>query len=482
MIAVVLATPQEAAPLLASVRAEPVKNLPFPAYRLKDADGIVMICGMGKAKARESMRQFLDRYSVDEVINIGLGGALTNVVSIRAKFRVSAVCDGDAPDGTPATVCMSSRFANLPAAALATVSKPVFDADRRAMLGPRAMLVDMEGSAIAEVCRDRNTPCCLVKGVSDQADMDGRSNLLNNLPVVSAELADTVIAELGWPRQRVGALKMFARFVRIEHTVFSIPLILAGAWLGAGRAMPPLRELLLLALVGTGARTLGMAVNRILDRDIDALNPRTLGRDLPSGRIRLWGAYAIALSGLAMYLAGCAALQPLCLYLSPVPLIPLLSYSLLKRFTSLCHFGIGLCLALGPAGAFVATSGELPLGPEVLLLTVFTFTWMSAFDIVYALQDIDSDRIHGIHSLPARFGNPRAQVTAAAVHLVSAACIVALWIQLGMRLLSGGAMLVTLGALAAAYWQSLPLRVRFFPVSAIAGVGGALVVLLGGFR
>ena len=124
--------------------------------------------------------------------------------------------------------------------------------------------------------------------------------------------------------------------MKIEHTVFSLPLLFSGAWLGAGRAWPGWSVLLLIALAGVGARCLGMAANRILDRDLDAKNQRTANRELPSGRISLLGAWAIAAAGLGVYLIACWAISPLCLMLSPVPAVPLIAYSLLKRFTNLC--------------------------------------------------------------------------------------------------------------------------------------------------
>ena len=128
----------------------------------------------------------------------------------------------------------------------------------------------------------------------------------------------------------------------------------------------------------------------------------------------------------------------------------------------------------------MAVSGRLPLEPEVLLLTVFTFAWISGSDIIYALQDMDSDRAHGVYSLPARFGATSSQLIAAAVHLCSALALTALWHMLGMPLVSGLALLVALAALMTVHWQKLPLSFRFFPVSAIAGITGALVILLGG--
>jgi 4-hydroxybenzoate polyprenyltransferase len=159
-------------------------------------------------------------------------------------------------------------------------------------------------------------------------------------------------------------------------------------------------------------------------------------------------------------------------------LIPLSLYSLLKRFTPLCHYGIGICLAIAPPGAFVAVTNSLALTPEVLLLSLFTFCWMSGFDIIYGLLDMEFDRDHGVRSIPAALGSSRAQLVAAATHLVSFAALVLLWMSVG-GIWSFLALLVSAGAFGAAYLQRIPVHARFFPISAIAGIAGALVVLLG---
>jgi 4-hydroxybenzoate polyprenyltransferase len=271
-------------------------------------------------------------------------------------------------------------------------------------------------------------------------------------------------------------------FTKIEHTVFSLPLLFSGAWLGAGRRWPGWSGLVLIALAGVGARCLGMAMNRILDRDLDAKNKRTANRELPSGRISLGGAWAIAGAGLGAYLLACWALGPLCLMLSAVPAVPLIAYSLLKRFTNLCHFGIGLCLALAPLGAFVAASNSLAMNLEVVLLALFAFCWISGADIVYALMDIDSDRKTGVHSIPASLGAGGAQVVAAGVHVAAIGCLAGLWMALGAGAGPCAAVVVSAIAFCAGYVQRIPVGVRFFPIFAIAGLAGSLVPLLGAAR
>jgi 4-hydroxybenzoate polyprenyltransferase len=268
------------------------------------------------------------------------------------------------------------------------------------------------------------------------------------------------------------------RFTRIEHTLFSLPLLFAGAWLGTEGRWPHWRTLVLIALVGTGGRTFGMALNRIFDRDLDAKNPRTAGRELPSGKMTLTQAYSVAFAGLALYVLGCALLGPVVLLLAPVPIIPLALYSLLKRFTALCHFGIGVCLALAPLGAFVAVTDSVLFTREVILLAIFTFCWMSGSDMIYAIMDMASDRDHGVRSIPAALGVHGAELVSGLTHLCGVVALVMLWQSMD-GVPAGIALVVALIALGAAHVRQIPVHARFFPISAVAGMAGASVVLLG---
>ena len=268
----------------------------------------------------------------------------------------------------------------------------------------------------------------------------------------------------------------FSRFTKIEHTIFSLPLVFAGAYLGAGRRMPALATLLLLILAATGGRILGMSMNRILDRKIDALNVRTQARELPAGVMSVGSAWLIACSGLILYLSACALLGWRILALSPVPAVFLIGYSLLKRFTCLCHYGIGLVLGMAPLAAHVAVRGNLSVGWDIVLLSGFVFCWMSGYDIIYALQDEASDRAHGIHSIPGRFGGAIAQIVAGVSHLVALLLLVAFAVGCAAGQWVWAPVAVCAGALVASYLPWIPLPVRFFPLSAIAGIAGSLVV------
>ncbi|BBO86970.1 UbiA-like polyprenyltransferase [Desulfosarcina ovata] len=274
-------------------------------------------------------------------------------------------------------------------------------------------------------------------------------------------------------------LKKILNFTKVEHTAFSLPLIFTGAWMGAGDRFPSVRVMLLIVVAAVGARVFGMSMNRVLDRHIDLLNPRTAGRELPSGKMSLALAIAVTLSGVLVYLLACAALNDWCLILSPIPLVPLLGYSLLKRFTPLCHFGIGLCLALAPLGAFVAAAGHPRFPVTVLLFSGFVFFWLSGADIIYAMMDIESDRRNHIHSLPARLGAGGAQRVAGAVHLLCWMILVGVvWLMGGGGPLAWTALFITAVFLLMMYIPAVPVPKRFFPISTLAGIAGALVPMV----
>ena len=475
MIGIIAATQGEADELVALLGAVELCDRPFVTYGFKG--GVIVISEMGPENAARATEYLIDRYAPQMVVNLGICGALSDDIRVGEVYRITAVVEESGGE----TSCQSGAWGDLPTARLASVSEPVFQADRRAALARRADVVDMEGSAVAGVCDVYRLRCCLLKGVSDLADHTGKDDIKKNIVAVSAKLARVAAEGLGAPSEPT-LLAGVMNFTKIEHTVFSLPLLFSGAWLGAGRRWPGWGVLVLIALAGVGARCLGMAMNRILDRDLDARNQRTANRELPSGRISPGGAQAIAAAGLGVYLAACWALGPLCLMLSPAAAVPLIAYSLLKRFTNLCHFGIGLCLGLAPLGAFVAASGSVAFDGEVILLALFAFCWISGADIVYALMDIDSDRKTGVHSIPASLGAGGAQLVAGCVHLAAIGCLVALWLALGGNVLPCAAVAVSAAAFCAGYVQRIPVAVRFFPIFAIAGLAGSLVPLLGAAR
>jgi len=488
MIAILLATMSEAQPLIDLLKAGKRLTQPFETYSFEALDrrpgGLVVITGIGPKAAMAATEYAIRDRGATRILNVGICGALTHTVAPGHMCHITELVEGDILLKDPTTPSQplptESLWRSLPAARLVSVSEPVFGGESRTILAAHADMVDMEGYAIVKTCQQSGVAFQLLKVVSDRADDTGHEELHLNLTRVSTVLAEEVIAglehHLAPPTGKL--MSRLLNFVKVEHTIFSLPLLLAGAWLGAKGQWPGLRPLILVILAGTGARSLGMAMNRILDRHIDQLNPRTANRELPSGKLSLGQAWVVAIAGLVVYLAACAALGPLCLKLSPIPALVLITYSLLKRLSSLCHYGIGVCLALGPLGAYVAVTGSTAIDGATLMLTLFTFCWISGFDIIYALQDMKADRENGVHSLPAALGSTGAQWMAALTHLVAIVAAVQLWRLVGADLASGLALGVTCVAFGLAYYSKLPLHVRFFPVSAIAGIAGAMIAIL----
>lgn len=222
----------------------------------------------------------------------------------------------------------------------------------------------------------------------------------------------------------------YSRFLKIEHTVFSLPVIFGGTLLADAHGLTAAR-LAWIVVAGFGARTAAMALNRIIDRAIDAANPRTASRELPSRAMSLAEAWGVAAAGAALYFVAAAFLSRLCLLLSPVPLAVFVLYPYLKRVTPLCHLGVGAALALAPLGGWLAagprTFGEI--GANAIapgLLAAFTLFWVAGFDIIYATLDEEFDRAKGVRSLPAALGRDRALRVSAAFHACAIAALVAL--------------------------------------------------------
>ena len=214
-------------------------------------------------------------------------------------------------------------------------------------------------------------------------------------------------------------VRTYASFVRFEHTLFSLPLILAGVFSAPGPAMAPLRWLWV-AIAAVGARTAGMSLNRLIDRRIDALNPRTKVRELPAGKMKTPEAVALLVGSTAAYLGACAVLGPWFLKVAIVPLAVFTLYPYLKRFTPFCHFGVGLALALAPLAGYAAAHPGLEQPQTAFWLGGFALAWVSGFDIIYATLDEEFDRSHGIHSMVAWLGRARALQVSWLLHLVAA--------------------------------------------------------------
>jgi len=263
-------------------------------------------------------------------------------------------------------------------------------------------------------------------------------------------------------------LRTLLDFVKFEHTLFSLPILLAGAMLAA-RGFPPAKTLLAILVAGTGARTTALALNRILDRSIDARNPRTAKRELPSGKMSMAQAWGVAFVGMVLYLGAIAVLPPLCWKLAPVPIAVFVLYPLMKRFTALAHLGVGLGLAMGPVAAWVAVTGSFEGASPVYYLAVFTWLWVAGFDVLYATLDEEFDRREGLHSIPGTFGKSIALKAAAAMHAAAFAALAILTLR-HLATLPALVLLTIVGALLIVEHRlSHRVEVAFFHVNASLG-------------
>jgi 4-hydroxybenzoate polyprenyltransferase len=202
--------------------------------------------------------------------------------------------------------------------------------------------------------------------------------------------------------------------IKFPHTVFALPFALMGALLAA-RGLPDAATLFWILVAMVGARTAAMTFNRLADRRIDADNPRTAGRELPAGIVTHKQAVWLTAAAVLLFEWACFRLNTLCLALSPLALLIILGYSYTKRFTRYSHLVLGLALALAPVGAWVAVKGTVE-GPA-LLLGLAVLCWVAGFDILYALQDMDFDRLTGLHSIPRYWGVRRSLHVARGLHL-----------------------------------------------------------------
>ncbi|HET6400408.1 MAG TPA: 4-hydroxybenzoate octaprenyltransferase [Candidatus Kapabacteria bacterium] len=284
-------------------------------------------------------------------------------------------------------------------------------------------------------------------------------------------------------------MKKYFSFVKIEHTLFSLPMIYAGMALGLhanrvdGIVLAPsavVRMALLILGAATGARTIGFAINRIVDRHIDAKNPRTAGRELPTGRMSISQAYTVLAAGIILYFACAAALNPLCLMLSPIPVIVFGVYPFMKRFTSLSHFGLGASLALGPLGAYFAARPSLDGSWPAILLSFFTWLWASGFDIIYSTSDEAFDKREGLFSLPARLGSRRALQLSGMIHFLSFLVLVGVYlIAFRGSLIAGTLLLISGFLLYLEQKRSADVQLAFFKINAVVGFVVLLFVIAG---
>jgi 4-hydroxybenzoate polyprenyltransferase len=238
--------------------------------------------------------------------------------------------------------------------------------------------------------------------------------------------------------------------IKWEHSIFALPFALTAALLAA-RGLPALRTLGWILVAMVAARSSAMAFNRWADAKIDAANPRTRSRAIPAGLLSSQFVFGFTCVAALIFVLAAAQLNRLTLYLSPLVLLVLLGYSYLKRFTRWSHLGLGLALGLAPSAAWIAVRGSLD--PRILVLTAAVTLWVGGFDILYACQDFEHDRVAGLHSLPQAIGIPAAFWTARVLHLSMLGLLV--WFGLLFHFLSLGWVGIAAVALLLGYEHSI---------------------------
>ena len=216
-------------------------------------------------------------------------------------------------------------------------------------------------------------------------------------------------------------VKNYLELIKVEHTVFALPFALTSALIAAN-GFPSLYQVFWITVALFGARTAAMSLNRVIDAEIDAKNPRTANRHIPRGVVKKTEGLLLAVLGFALMVYSAYRLNPLAFKLSPVAIFVLTLYSFTKRFTALCHIVLGVAIALAPLGAWVAVRGSIDL-PALILSAAVAF-WVAGFDIIYALQDVEFDRKMGLFSIPAKLGVERALLLSRLFHLITLLCLI----------------------------------------------------------
>lgn len=295
----------------------------------------------------------------------------------------------------------------------------------------------------------------------------------------------------------ISVIQKWGSFVRFSHTIFALPFALAAMMVAArdNRGWPGWKIFGLILAAMVCARTCAMAFNRIVDRKFDALNPRTASRHLPAGQISLANAISLCAISAAGLIAASYFLNPLCFYLSPIALIVICFYSLTKRFTDYTHVFLGVSLALAPMGAWLAVKGSSVSVLEILQMTILALAvilWLVGFDIIYALQDYDFDKSHGLRSLVVAWGPKNALTTAFLAHMIMCGLLFAFGVLCRFRFAYLIGWFIIVGCLVLEHWiarrRSLNwINLAFFRLNALVSaifliVVAAEVIFQGGFK
>jgi len=227
----------------------------------------------------------------------------------------------------------------------------------------------------------------------------------------------------------MGKVKIYLEMIKFQHSIFALPFAYLGAFLSQMR-MPDFITLAWITIAMVSARSFAMAVNRLIDMEIDRRNPRTAERALPKGLLSVSGVILFSFISLTVFLLAVYNLSPICRYLWPIVVIPFIVYPYTKRFTWLSHFVLGFCLGLAPVGAWIAVTNTI--SPEPFLIGTAVLLWVAGFDIFYAIQDIAFDQQQKLHSIPARFGVRTSLLLTKILHFISIAFLS--WVGIRLNL------------------------------------------------
>lgn len=285
-------------------------------------------------------------------------------------------------------------------------------------------------------------------------------------------------------RSFLAPVHRFAEFVRFEHTVFALPFAYVGA-IVAAHGLPSAEKLILITVAMVAARSTAMGLNRIIDREIDRRNPRTVGRSLPAGKLSLHEAWAFTAGAFGVLTLAAALLNPLCLALLPLATLTLVVYPYTKRFTWLCHWAMAPAQFFGPFGGYIAVTGRATL--PAALLGAGVGLWIAGFDLIYALQDVEVDRREGLFSVPARLGVGAALALSRLTHVVAVGLLLAAGLLggFGPGYLAGVALVAVLLAVEQAVaargahtGQMRPVQLAFFEMNGLISLGFLACVLV----
>ncbi|MFH1153100.1 MAG: UbiA-like polyprenyltransferase [Pseudomonadota bacterium] len=266
---------------------------------------------------------------------------------------------------------------------------------------------------------------------------------------------------------------VYGRMIKFSHTIFALPFALSAVVM-AWRDVPPRIWTLFWILVAmVGARSAAMGFNRLLDAAVDARNPRTAGREIPSGILGKRDAALFVTGSSAVFVFSAAMLGKLCFWLSFPVLFVLLFYSITKRFTRYCHLYLGFAISLAPLGAWIAVTGSVSM--PVVFLTLALMTYIAGFDILYACQDLDFDIREGLFSLPSVLGPKQAMFVSSVLHGITVACLLLMQATFGMHPVFFGFLLIIAGLLVAEHWIVKPddlehIDMAFFHINSLVSV------------